>query len=221
MIVILLGPPGVGKGTQGARLAEELEWRHLSTGDLLRDHRKRGTALGDRARSFMDRGDLVPDELILDMVRDELRELDGGVIFDGFPRTLPQARGLDRVLDGLGRELDRVLVLEADDEVLVKRLSGRRRCPGCGRTYNVHFDPPADQGRCDECGDELVHRADDDPDTVRTRLEVYRDQTEPLIAFYSSASVPVVTVDGDQPMDEVQEEIQEAVTGDDAGDGEG
>jgi adenylate kinase len=220
MIVVLLGPPGVGKGTQGVRLADELEWRHLSTGDLLRDHRKRGTALGDRARGFMDRGELVPDELILDMVRDELRELDGGVIFDGFPRTLPQARGLDRVLDSLDRELDRVLVLEADDEVLVKRLSGRRRCAGCGRIYNVHFDPPGDEGRCDECGDELVHRSDDDPETVRRRLEVYRKQTEPLIAFYSSSSVPRITVDGDQPMDEVQKEIQEAVTEGEAG-GEG
>ena len=220
MIVVLLGPPGVGKGTQGARLAEELGWRHLSTGDLLRAHRKRGTALGDRARSFMDRGALVPDELILDMVRDELRGLEGGVVFDGFPRTLPQARGLDRVLDGLDRELDRVVVLEADDEVLVKRLSGRRRCPACGQTYNVHFDPPGEEGRCDECDDDLVHRGDDDPETVRTRLEIYREETEPLIAFYTSSSVPVVTVDGDRPMDEVQDEIRAVVTEDDAG-GEG
>lgn len=214
MIVILLGPPGVGKGTQAVRLADDLGWRHISTGDLLREHRRQGTTLGNEARSFMDRGELVPDEVILGMVRAELDALEEGqgVVFDGFPRTVAQARGLGELLDDMGRTLDRVVVLRADDEVLVKRLSGRRTCPECGAVYNVHLGSPDQQDVCDRCGHRgLVHRKDDEPETVRRRLRVYREQTEPLIAFYAEHPVPVEDVQGDQPVDAVAAELREAV----------
>lgn len=214
MIVILLGPPGVGKGTQGVRLAEDLGWRHLSTGDLLRDHRKRGTDLGALARTFMDRGDLVPDDLVLAMVRRELAELDAsrGVVFDGFPRTVAQAEGLAEVLDDLDRTLDRVVVLEAEDDVLVERLGGRRSCPECGAVYNVHLNPPETEDVCDRCGHRgLVQRKDDAPETVRNRLEVYRRRTEPLIRFYEEGRTPVEHVAGSQDVDDVQSDIRDAV----------
>ncbi|MGD2068371.1 MAG: adenylate kinase [Gemmatimonadota bacterium] len=212
MIVILLGPPGVGKGTQAVGLADTMGWRHLSTGDLLRAHRREGTSLGARAQEYMDAGELVPDGVILGMVREELDELGGGgVVFDGFPRTVPQATALDELLTDLGRRLDRVVVLQADDEVLVKRLSGRRSCPECGAVYNVYSNPPATEGRCDRCGGELVHREDDKPETVRNRLEVYREQTEPLIEFYESHDAPLVGVDGERAVDDVAADLRTAV----------
>jgi adenylate kinase len=214
MIAILLGPPGVGKGTQGVILCERRGLRHLSTGDLLRKARREGTALGLEAQSFMDRGELVPDSVIIGMVREALTVArdEAGVVFDGFPRTVAQAEALDEVLEALGRRLDYVVVLQADDEVLVKRLAGRRSCPDCGAVYNVHFNPPDVEGRCDRCGATLVHRADDQPDTVRTRLEVYRELTEPLIAFYEGHDTPVRYVEGDSPVDEVQRALGEALS---------
>lgn len=213
MIVVLLGPPGVGKGTQGTRLANDTGARHLSTGDLLREHRREGTQLGEKARDYMDAGELVPDDLILAMVREELEGApDRSVVFDGFPRTVPQAEGLADVLDDLGREVDRVVVFEADDETLVKRLSGRRSCPECGAVYNVHVNPPERGGRCDRCGQELVHRNDDQPETVRNRLRVYEEQTEPLIRWYEERSdAPVRRIDGEQPVDAVYEALREVM----------
>lgn len=214
MVLILLGPPGVGKGTQGELLCEGLGLEHISTGDLLRAARREGTDLGRRAQAYMDRGDLVPDDVIMGMVRERLSELstDRGVVFDGFPRTVPQAEALDAVLVGLGRQVDGVLVLSADDDVLVKRLSGRRSCPECGAIYNVYFSPPAVEGVCDRCGASLVHRSDDAQETVRNRLAVYRRQTEPLITFYEAHEAPVRYVDGDQAVDEVQMDLRGAVT---------
>src|SRR5690606_12930436 len=181
--LILFGPPGAGKGTQGALLAERLGLLRLSTGDVLRDAVRRGTPLGAEARRYMDAGELVPDDVIVGIVRDYLagEAADTGVIFDGFPRTLPQAERLDELLDPLGRPLRAVLVLDVDDETLVKRLSGRRSCPVCGALYNIYFEPPREEGRCDSCGSELTVRADDDPATVRRRLEVYKAQTAPLL----------------------------------------
>jgi adenylate kinase len=214
MIVILLGPPGVGKGTQGARLCEAKGLEHLSTGDLLRQARREGTPLGKQAQTYMDRGELVPDDVIMGMVREKLETLgpERGVVFDGFPRTVPQAEGLDGVLGEVGRRLDRVVVLHADDEVLVKRLSGRRTCGECGAVYNVHFSPPTTAGVCDECGAEaLRQRTDDSPETVRNRLEVYRRQTEPLVAFYRDHAAPVRTVDGDQSVQQVQSDLVAAL----------
>lgn len=213
MIVILLGPPGVGKGTQGVLLCEQLGLHHLSTGDLLRAARREGTPLGQEAQKFMDAGQLVPDEVILGMVGEKLTEMgrDAGVVFDGFPRTVPQAEALGALLSGLDRRVDRVIVLTADDRVLVQRVSGRRSCPECGTVYNVHFNPPSEAGKCDKDGAALTHRADDSEETVATRLEVYRRQTEPLVSFYERSDAEVRHVDGDQAVDKVQGLMQEAL----------
>lgn len=213
MVAILLGPPGVGKGTQGVLLCETAGCKHVATGDLLRTARREGTELGREAQAFMDRGELVPDDVIVGMVDELLQGLpaETGVVFDGFPRTVPQAEALDEVLERVGRSIDVVAVLQADDEVLVKRLSGRRSCPECGAVYNVHFNPPAAEGVCDRCGHALVHRADDRPETVANRLEVYRRQTEPLIAFYEGHPAPVRTVDADRDVDSVQASLRQAV----------
>jgi adenylate kinase len=213
MVVILLGPPGVGKGTQGALLAEATGARHVATGDLLRAARRDGTELGRKAQGYMDRGELVPDQLIIDLVREVLGGLDEdtGVVLDGFPRTVPQARALEGALAEAGRRVDRVVALEADDEVLVKRMAGRRSCPSCGAVYNVHFNPPAQADVCDRCGKPLVHRADDDPKTVRHRLEVYRRDTAPLVRFYEGTDAQLLRVPADRPVEEVQEGLREAV----------
>lgn len=211
--LILFGPPGAGKGTQGALLAEKLGLLRLSTGDVLRDAVRRGTPMGAEARRYMDAGELVPDEVILGIVRDYLMgEAAGtGVICDGFPRTLAQAQQLDALLDELERPVHAVLVLDVEDETLVKRLSGRRTCGSCGALYNVFFEPPQQEGRCDACGSELTQRADDDPATVRRRLEVYQAQTAPIIAHYEKTGVPVIHVDGDRPVDAVQADLLEII----------
>ena len=213
MVVILLGPPGVGKGTQAVRLADNVGWEHVSTGDLLRAARREGTELGKKAQSYMDAGELVPDTLILDLVRDHLKGIapEAGILFDGFPRTTAQAEGLEHVLQSVHRRVDRVIVFEASEDELVKRLSGRRSCPECGGVFNVHFTPPATEGRCDRCGGTLVQREDDKPETVRHRLEVYRDQTEPLIAWYEASDAPVLRVSAEAPVDRVHQSFRKAV----------
>jgi adenylate kinase len=205
--LILLGAPGAGKGTQGALLAKRHGIQKVSTGDLLRDAVRRGSELGRKAKSFMDAGELVPDDVILGMVREVLAGSGTGFVLDGFPRTLEQARGLDRLMGELGIGLDAVVVLEVPDDELVKRISGRRSCPECKAVYNVFFDPPATQGICDRCGATLVERPDDDAATVARRLEVYRAQTEPLIAFYEESDVPVRVIDGRQDVEDVQAAI--------------
>lgn len=207
MRLILLGAPGVGKGTQGALLAERFGIERVSTGDLLRDAVRRGTPLGRNAKQYMDAGELVPDPLILDLVREVLSTADSGFVLDGFPRTIPQAEGLDELLGELSIALDAVMVLEAPDDVLIKRISGRRSCPRCGAVYNIHFEPPAAPEVCDRCGTELVQRADDDADTVARRLEVYHAQTRPLVDYYERTGRPVRYVDGRQPVDSVQDSI--------------
>ncbi|TVP74784.1 MAG: adenylate kinase [Gemmatimonadales bacterium] len=213
MVLILLGPPGVGKGTQGALLCEERDWTRIATGDLLRAARREESELGRKAQEYMDAGNLVPDELIVAMVRERLEALpdDAGVVFDGFPRTLAQAEALERVLEETGRALDGVLLFEAPDEVLVRRISGRRHAPGSGRVYNVHFDPPETDGVCDETGEPLVHRSDDRPETVRHRLEVYRSSTAPLVQHYEEGPVPLVRIDGDRDMKSVKRSMLHAV----------
>jgi adenylate kinase len=207
--VILLGPPGVGKGTQGVVLAQAFGARHVATGDLLRTARREGTELGRRAQGYMDRGELVPDQLIVDLVREVLGTLAPrqGVVFDGFPRTVAQAEALAGALAEVGRDVDQVLALEADDEVLVKRLAGRRSCPQCQSVYNVHYTPPKREGVCDKCGAALVHRADDDPTTVLRRLQVYREETAPLIRFYELSGAPVRRIDAGRSVDDVQGSI--------------
>jgi adenylate kinase len=213
MNVILLGPPGVGKGTQGVLLAEGKNWKHMATGDILRANRREGTPLGKEAQKYMDAGELVPDELIVAMVKDTLAGLPQGqgVVFDGFPRTVPQAGALDVALKELNRAVDRVVVLEADDEVLVKRIAGRRSCPDCGSVFNVYMNPPAKEGVCDKCGATLVHRADDNPETVQNRLNVYAKQTEPLIRFYEGREGVMARIPGEGSVEEIQNGIRAAL----------
>ena len=183
----------------------------MSTGDLLRAARKAGTELGLRAQAYMDRGRLVPDDVIVGLVREHLRTLpaEQGVVFDGFPRTVVQAEALDSVLAEAGRQVNRVVLLDADAELLVKRIAGRRSSPN-GRVYNVHFDPPKEEGVCDETGEPLVHRPDDRPATVRARLEVYQDATAPLVGFYQNKEA-LTRVNGEGDMAEIQRAIAGAV----------
>jgi adenylate kinase len=215
MVLILLGPPGVGKGTQAVRLAEELRAVHVSTGDLLRAARRDGTELGTRAQKYMDVGELVPDHLILDLVRDRLSPVppDAHVLFDGFPRTTAQAEGLDQVLEQSGRRVDLVVLFEAPDDTIVKRLGGRRSCPQCGAVFNVHFSPPAVEGRCDRCGSPLQQRPDDVPATITRRLEVYREQTAPLVSFYETDGVGFERIRADRGVDEVYRDFKKSVEG--------
>jgi adenylate kinase len=204
----------VGKGTQAVRLADDLGAAHVSTGDLLRAARREGTELGKKAQAYMDAGEYVPDELILDMVRDHLGTLgDATVFFDGFPRTTAQARGLDDVLSSLGKRVDVVTVFAAPEETLVRRLSGRRSCPNCGAVFNTYFSPPEIEGVCDRCGGMLVHRTDDEPDTVRRRLEVYEEQTAPLVSFYEDHATRIVRIAADRGVDDVYDDFSRAVKG--------
>jgi adenylate kinase len=213
MNVILLGPPGVGKGTQGVLLAEGKGWKHMATGDILRANRREGTPLGQEAQKYMDAGELVPDQLIVAMVKDTLAGLPEGqgVVFDGFPRTVPQAGSLDVALKELGRMVERVVVLDAADEVLVKRIAGRRSCPDCGSVFNVFANAPKVESVCDKCGAALVHRPDDNPETVQNRLDVYKAQTEPLIQFYQDREGVMAMIPGEGGVDEIQQGILAAL----------
>jgi adenylate kinase len=186
MRLILLGPPGAGKGTQATRIAATTGVPHISTGDILRENVKLGTPLGQEARRYMDAGDLVPDDVIIGMVGERLAEPDAaaGFLFDGFPRTVPQAEALEQLLAERGTPLDLVLELAVDRDELIARLTGRRSCPSCGAVYHVTHNPPAIEGVCDRCGGQLVQRDDDREDVVANRLDVYAEQTAPLIAFY-------------------------------------
>ena len=202
MRLILMGPPGAGKGTQGERLADELGVPRYGTGDMLRDARREGTELGRRAAEYMDAGELVPDEVILGIVREALErpEAVDGFVFDGFPRTLEQAMGLRDVLRQRDEEIDAVFYLEVPEEELVRRLSSRRVCGDCGNVQRAR-----DGEDCTECGGELYQREDDRPETVRRRLEVYRRQTEPVLEWYRRRSaVPVVEIDGTGSVEDVQ-----------------
>lgn len=206
MHVILLGPPGVGKGTQGVLLAEAQGWERLVTGDLLRQARAQGTDLGREAQRFMDAGELVPDSVMIAMVKEKLTTLPAGrgVVFDGFPRTSAQASGLSMILGELGMKIDHVVVFKAEDASLVRRIAGRRSCPRCGAIYNIFLAPPSNDGVCNNEGAVLEHRTDDDPDTVQNRLDVYRRETEPLIEYFEAGGAPVHHVDGEQSVESVQ-----------------
>ena len=209
MNLVLFGPPGAGKGTQGAMLSEKRGLLKISTGDILRDAVRAGTTLGLEAKKFMNAGELVPDEVILGLVRQAIEDATGatGFIMDGFPRTIPQAEGVDTMLSEMEKPIDAVVVLEVDDETLVKRLSGRSSGPNCGSVYNIYFDPPKVENKCDRCGSDLVQRADDSRETVVRRLEVYKEQTAPIIEYYGKHQVPVYPIDGDRVIDEVQNDI--------------
>jgi adenylate kinase len=204
----------VGKGTQADQLEKALGVPHVASGDLFRENLKQDTPLGREAREYMDRGELVPDDITIAMVRERLQASDcrQGVILDGFPRTVPQAEGLEDVLSELGWQLDGVFNITAPEEELVSRLSGRRICRNCQTPYHVRFNPPTHPGVCDVCGGELYQREDDKPETVRKRLQVYHEQTAPLIDYYRKAGLLHV-IDGDQAIDAVTRDLMQAIEG--------
>ena len=208
MRLIFLGPPGIGKGTQAKLLAERYSLAHLSTGDMFRSIISKNTDLGTLAKSYIDKGKLVPDDVVLVMVNERLREdyTASGYIFDGFPRTVPQVEGLKKLLKELGQSIDHVIAFEGDDTVLVERLSSRRTCPDCGKIINLIFSPPKVIGQCDDCGGELFQRNDDKPEVIQKRLDVYEEQTEPLVNYYESKAL-LRRVDGMGSVHEVAERI--------------
>lgn len=211
MYLVLLGPPGAGKGTQAERLEQTLSLPHVSSGELFRENIHNETELGLLAKGYIDRGDLVPDDVTIGMVRERLSrpDCDRGAILDGFPRTQPQAVALDGMLSQMGRQLDGVLYMAVPDEELVRRLSGRWLCRQCQTAYHTVFSPPREEGVCDACGGELYQREDDKPETVRARLEVYRQQTAPLIEYYREKGL-LLEVDGSGDIDAVQKAMVEA-----------
>ncbi len=208
MKIIMLGAPGAGKGTQAKKIASKYGIPHISTGDIFRANIKAGTELGKKAKSYMDQGLLVPDELTCDLVVDRISQPDAanGYVLDGFPRTIPQAECLTDALKNLGGQVDYAIDVDVPDENIVNRMSGRRACLKCGATYHIVFAAPKSEGICDVCGEKLVLRDDDRPETVLNRLKVYHDQTQPLIDYYSKAGV-LKTVDGTRSLDEVFSEI--------------
>lgn len=204
MKIIMLGAPGAGKGTQAKMIAEKYGVPHVSTGDIFRANIKNGTELGKEAKQYMDQGLLVPDELTVRILLDRVAQDDckNGYVLDGFPRTIPQAEVLDSELSKLGDHIDYAIDVDVPDENIIKRMSGRRACLTCGATYHIEHVPPKKEGVCDKCGSELVLRDDDKPETVKNRLNVYHEQTQPLIDFYTNKGV-LKTVDGTLPMEEV------------------
>ena len=208
MKIIMLGAPGAGKGTQAKMIAEKCGIPHISTGDIFRANIKNGTELGAKAKEYMDKGLLVPDELVCDLVVDRIQQADceKGYILDGFPRTIPQAEALENALNAIEQKLDYAIDIDVPDENIINRMSGRRACVGCGATYHVLFNPTKVEGKCDVCGESLILRDDDKPETVKKRLDVYHTQTQPVIDFYTERKV-LVEVDGTQSMDKVFDDI--------------
>ena len=204
MKIIMLGAPGAGKGTQAKMIAEKYQLPHVSTGDIFRANIKNGTELGMEAKKYMDQGQLVPDELTVKILLDRVAQEDcrNGYVLDGFPRTIPQAEVLDKALAELGEKIDYAINVDVPDENIVKRMSGRRACLACGATYHIEHIPPKKEGICDTCGQALVLRDDDKPETVLKRLKVYHDQTQPLIDFYEAKGV-LKNVDGTVDMKDV------------------
>lgn len=210
MKIIMLGAPGAGKGTQAKMLADKYAIPHISTGDIFRANIKNGTELGKKAKEYMDQGLLVPDELTCDLVVDRVKQEDceNGYILDGFPRTIPQAECLDAALTEMGEKIDFAVNVEVPDENIVNRMSGRRACVACGATYHIVHIPTKVEGICDRCGKELILRDDDKPETVTKRLNVYHEQTQPLIEYYTKKGV-LVEVDGTKDMNDVFNAIVE------------
>lgn len=212
MKIIMLGAPGAGKGTQAKKIAAKYQIPHISTGDIFRANIKEGTELGKKAKTYMDEGMLVPDELVVDLVVDRVGQEDckNGYVLDGFPRTIPQAEALDKELSSIGDKVDLAIDVEVPDENIIKRMSGRRACVGCGATYHIEYAAPAKENICDVCGKELVLREDDKPETVQKRLNVYHEQTKPLIDYYRQSGILKI-VDGTQEIDHVFRQIEEVL----------
>lgn len=212
MRLILLGAPGSGKGTQATMLQDKLGIPHISTGDIFRSNIKSGTELGKLAKSYIDKGQLVPDSVTIDIVKDRLQKEDcnDGFILDGFPRTIPQAEYLEEALDNMGITLDVALNIHVDDSEIIKRLSGRRVCPSCGMSYHLEHNPPKVAGKCDGCNADIIQREDDKEETVLSRLEVYHKQTEPLIGYYKGKG-KLVTVEGKDEVEHTSHEVLKAL----------
>jgi adenylate kinase len=210
--LVLVGPPGAGKGTQAQFIAAHFAIPKISTGDIFRANVSQGTPLGQQAKRYMDAGDLVPDEVTIAMVRDRLAENDAteGFLLDGFPRNVPQAETLDAMLAELGTKLDVVLELVVDDEEVIRRLSGRRTCRNCGHIWHLDFEPPSKQGICDDCGGDLFQRDDDLPETIRHRLDVYAEQTAPLVAFYADRGI-LIGIDATGLVEDITDRAIEAL----------
>lgn len=208
MKLIMLGAPGAGKGTQAKMIAQRYRIPHISTGDIFRANIKGGTELGKKAKSYMDQGLLVPDEITISMLMDRIQENDctGGYVLDGFPRTIPQAESLTKALKEMGEAVDYAVNVDVPDEAIITRMSGRRACVNCGATYHIVYNPPKKEGICDICGEELVLRDDDKPETVKKRLAVYHDQTQPLIEYYKGQGA-LAEVDGTQKLEQVFQDI--------------
>ena len=212
MRIILLGPPGAGKGTQAAGIVDKYNIPHISTGDIFRKNIKEGTDLGKKAKEYMDQGLLVPDELTVGLVTDRLSQDDckNGFMLDGFPRNVSQAQQLGQYLNSVDLALDRVINIEVDKDILVGRAVGRRICKSCGATYHVEFNPPKVDGTCDVCGGELYQRADDNEETVSKRIQVYLDETKPLADYYSNEGI-IANINGEQSIDKVFADIVDAL----------
>ena len=208
MKIIMLGAPGAGKGTQAKKIAAKYDIPHISTGDIFRANIKNGTELGNKAKTYMDQGLLVPDELVVDLVVDRVKQEDcaRGYVLDGFPRTIPQAEALTKALAAIGEKMDYAIDVNVPDENIVHRMSGRRACVGCGATYHLEYAPTKTEGICDACGKELILRDDDKPETVKKRLGVYHEQTQPLIDYYTNAGI-IKTVDGTVDINDVFQTI--------------
>ena len=204
MKIIMLGAPGAGKGTQAKRIAEKYNIPHISTGDIFRANIKNETELGKKAKTYMDQGLLVPDELVVDLVVDRVAQEDAknGYVLDGFPRTIPQAEALDEALEKINDKVDYAIDVDVPDSNIINRMAGRRACVSCGGTYHIKYNPTKTEGICDACGGQLILRDDDKPETVEKRLNVYHEQTQPLIEYYTKKSI-LKSVDGTKDMDEV------------------
>lgn len=212
MKIIMLGAPGAGKGTQAVRIAKEYNIPHVSTGDIFRANIKNGTELGLKAKSYMDKGQLVPDEVTIGMLLSRIAEEDcrEGYVLDGFPRTIAQAESLKASLEEKGQKIDYAINIDVPDSAIVERMSGRRSCPKCGASFHVKFNPPKAEGKCDLCSEALIQRDDDRPETVAKRLEVYHEQTKPLVDYYDRERI-LKTVDGTKTTDEVFAAIAEVL----------
>ena len=208
MKIVMLGAPGAGKGTQAIKIADKYDIPHISTGDIFRANIKGGTELGQKAKSYIDKGELVPDEVTIGMLLDRIAQDDckNGYVLDGFPRTIPQAESLTDALKTQGDKIDFALNIDVTDEAIIERMSGRRACPKCGATYHIVYAAPKTENICDKCGTELIIRSDDKPETVKDRLNVYHQQTEPLIAYYKAAGV-LREVNGTQELPKVFEDV--------------